>query len=91
MHIYAIFEKQLANLENKSILNYLLKLIVIRQKFQASYPWRECVIFVHMFQSQCAQLCHCVCVFLALFGEILNSVLYQVCTVFSLHCWKSIV
>jgi hypothetical protein len=62
--------KQLANLENKSILNYLLKLIVIRQKFQASYSWRECVILVHMLQSQCTQQCHHVCLFGSVWGNI---------------------
>jgi hypothetical protein len=86
--------KQLTNLENKSILNCLLKLIVIRKKFQASYPWRECAILVHLFLSECTQLCHHVCLVLsslALFWEVQNSILCWVMySVFSslleMHC-----
>jgi hypothetical protein len=81
----------LANLENKSILNYLLKLIVIRQKFQASYPWREWVILVHMLQSQCTQLCHCVYVFFgSVWGNTEQHIMPGVYSVFSslleIHC-----
>jgi len=83
--------KQLANSENKSILNYLLKLIVIRQKFQTSYPRRECVILVHMLQSHCTQLCHRVCVFFgSVWGNTEQHILPGMYSVFSslseIHC-----